>query len=110
MEIEREIQELVRRESSREAADKGREGFVNSVCDTIQGVAGTSVAKIDRLIDELTQLRDHLQNESNRVESEIARVQSEIDGYTVKSEVAVQSLNAIDQSLGQFKRAVSKAY
>ena len=109
MEIEREIQELVRKGSFRDA-DNDREVFVNSVCNTIQGVAGTSVAKIDRLIDELTQLRDHLQNESNRVESEIARVQSEIDGYTVKSEVAVQSLNAIDQSLGQFKRAVSKAY
>lgn len=111
MEIESEIQELVRKESSRQSADKDRgdkdrEGFVDSVRDTIQRVANKSVAEIDELIAELTQLRDRLQDDSKRVQSEITRAQSEIDGYTRTNEAAWESMNAINQSLGQFKRAV----
>ena len=111
MEIESQIQELLRKESPRQSvgkdrADNDREVFVDSVRDSIQRVANKSVAEIDELIAELTQFRDHLQDDSKRMQSEIARVQSEIDGYTRTNEAAWESMNAINQSLGQFKRAV----
>lgn len=105
MEIEGEIKEFVRK--SRESADKKNEAFGNGVADTMQRVASTSVAEVDRLITELTQLRSRLQNECRRVQNEIARVQGEIAGYTQTSEAAIQSIRAIDHSLGQFKRAVA---
>lgn len=103
-EIEGEIRDFVRRESSRQSPDRESprqsesEVAANSISDTIRRVAGASVAEIDRVIVELTQLRDHLQNEGRRVEGEIA-------GYAQTSQVAVQSLKEIGQSLGQFKRA-----
>jgi len=56
--------------------------------------------------DALQLFRDRLQDDSKRMQSEFARVQSEIDGYTRTNEAAWESLNAINQSLGQFKRAV----
>ncbi len=106
-EMEGEIQQFVRKASSRDSTDKDSESFGNGVSDSIQRVASTSVAEIDRLIAELTQLRSRLQNEGKRVQSEIARVQSNIADYTQTSEAAMQSIKAIDQSLGQFRRAAA---
>ncbi len=104
-EIEGDLKEFVRK-TNREAAEKKNDVFGNGAVDTIQRVASTSAAEIDRLIAELTQLRGRLQNEGRRVQSEIARVQSDIVGYTQTSEAAIQSIKAIDQSLGQFRRVI----
>jgi chromosome segregation ATPase len=103
--VEAEIKEFVRHASPRQSAVKNSETFGNSISDTIERVASTSVAEINRLIAELTLLRDRLQDEGNRVQSEIARVQNEIAGFTQSSQSAAQSIKAIDQSLEQFKRA-----
>ena len=103
--IEGEIKELVRK-ASRDSADKKNETFAYGVSDTIQRVTFRSAAEIDRLINELTQLRTRLQDESKRVQGEIARVQSEIAMYTQTSDAAIQSIKAIDQSL----RAVQPHY
>ncbi len=106
-ELEGEIQQFVRKASSRDSVEMDSEPFGNGVCDTIQRVASTSVAEIDRLIAELTQLRTRLQNEGKRVQSEIARVQGNIADYTQTSEAAMQSIKAIDQSLGHFRRVAA---
>jgi hypothetical protein len=105
--MEGEIQQFVRKASSRDSADKDSTPFGNGVSDNIQRVASTSVTEIDRLISELTQLRSRLQSEGKRVQSEIARVQSNIADYTQTSEAAMQSIKAIDQSLGHFRRAAA---
>ena len=105
VQIEGEIKELVRK-ASRDSADKRNETFAPGVSDTIQRVTFRSAAEIDRLINELTQLRTRLQDESKRVQGEIARVQGEIAMYTQTSDAAMQSIKAIDQSL----RAVQSHY
>ncbi len=106
-EMEGQIQQFVRKGSSRDSADKDSERFGDDVSDNIQRVASTSVAEIDRLIAELTQLRSRLQNDGKRVQSEIARVQNNIADYTQTSEAAMQSIKAIDQSLVHFRRTAA---
>lgn len=78
---------------------------VDSICDSIQGLASTSAPEIDRLIGELTQLRHWLQIEGERVHHEIVRVQNQIAGYTETNEAVVESVNGIGRTLEQFKRA-----
>ena len=105
-EIENDIRTYVRRESSRQHVerDAAREqpearssaGGIN-VPELIQRVAGGSVAEIDRLIAELTQIRDHLQREGRRVESEIA-------AFAQTGTAAASSIKEISQTLGRFKR------
>jgi hypothetical protein len=105
-EIETDIRAYVRQESSRQPMerDHAREQVgtdshaVANIPDLIQRVAGTSVAEIDRLIAELTQLRDHLQREGKRVESQIA-------AFTQTGTAAASSIKEISQTLGRFKRA-----
>lgn len=105
-EIEAEIRKFVRK-LPRDSVEKKSAGFPYEVSDTIRRVAVRSTEEIDRLISELTELRERLQRDSNRVQGEIVRVQCEIAGYTLTSDAAIQSIREIDQSLGQFKRAVA---
>jgi hypothetical protein len=65
----------------------------------IQRVAITSVKEIEKLINELANLRDFLTNESRRV-------QREIEGYARLSEEALKSTRIIAESVTQWKRAV----
>jgi hypothetical protein len=106
-EIETDIRAYVRRESSRQQAqrvDSREQAGTDSrpagtnIPDLIQRVAGTSVAEIDRLIADLTQLRDHLQSEGKRVETEIA-------AFAQTGTAAASSIKEISQTLGRFKRA-----
>src|SRR5690242_3427678 len=106
-EIETDIRAYVRRESSRqqterdyprERADTESRAVGVNIPDLIQRVAGGSVAEIDRLIAELTQLRDHLQREGKRVETEIA-------AFAQTGTAAASSIKEISQTLGRFKRA-----
>lgn len=105
-EIETDIRAYVRRESSRQHVERdasreqpdtrGNPVGIN-VPELIQRVAGSSVAEIDRLISELTQIRDHLQREGRRVESEIA-------AFAQTGTAAASSIKEISQTLGRFKR------
>jgi hypothetical protein len=99
-EIETDIRAYVRRESSRQHVERDdtRSNAVGiNVPELIQRVAGSSVAEIDRLIAELTQIRDHLQREGRRVESEIA-------AFAQTGTAAASSIKEISQTLGRFKR------
>jgi len=95
--VEGEIKQFVQKTNTEFAAD--------NICDSIQSLAGTSAAEIDRLIAELTQLRHRLQIEGERVHHEIVRVQNQIAGYTETNEAVVESVNGIGQALEQFKSA-----
>ena len=106
-EIESDIRTYVRRESSRQHVerDQPREDagtdsrpIATNIPELIQRVAGGSVAEIDRLIAELTQLRDHLQREGKRVETEIA-------AFAQTGTAAASSIKEISQTLGRLKRA-----
>jgi hypothetical protein len=105
-EIETDIRAYLRRGSSRQQAerDDAREqagtespSVATNIPELIQRVAGGSVAEIDRLIAELTQLRDHLQREGKRVETEIA-------AFAQTGTAAASSIKEISQTLGRFKR------
>src|SRR5215831_5728626 len=106
-EIESDIRTYVRRESSRQHVERdqpreqaGADGYAapTNIPELIQRVAGGSVAEIDRLIGELTQLRDHLQREGKRVETEIA-------AFAQTGTAAASSIKEISQTLGRFRRA-----
>jgi hypothetical protein len=106
-EIETDIRAYLRRGSSRQHAerDDAREqagtesrSVATNIPELMQRVAGGSVAEIDRLIAELTQLRDHLQREGKRVETEIA-------AFAQTGTAAASSIKEISQTLGRFKRA-----
>ena len=105
-EIESDIRTYVRRESSRQQVERdAREQagtdshpVATNIPELIQRVAGGSVAEIDRLIAELTELRDHLQREGKRVETEIA-------AFAQTGTAAASSIKEISQTLGRFKRA-----
>ncbi len=104
-EIEGKLRELVQKESSRQPVDDDSESGARRVSSTIQRIARNSVAQIDRLILDLTELRDHLKNQGEHVRSEIARVDDEIASYARASQTAAQSIEVMDQSLARFKRA-----
>ena len=95
--VEDEIKQFVQKANTDLAAD--------SICESIQSLASTSVVEIDRQIAELTQLRHRLQIEGERVHHEIVRVQNQIAGYSETNEAVVESVNGIGQTLEQFKRA-----
>jgi hypothetical protein len=106
-EIESDIRTYVRRESSRQQVERnqareqtGADSYpvATSIPELIQRVAGGSVAEIDRLIAELTELRDHLQREGKRVETEIA-------AFAQTGTAAASSIKEISQTLGRLKRA-----
>ena len=65
---------------------------------SIQRVAGTSLAEIEKLISELESLRDLLHAEGQRV-------QREISGYAQLSQAAMKSTRMISDNVTQWKRA-----
>ena len=106
-EIESDIRTYVRRESSRQQVERDHarepagtdsQPVATNISELIARVAGGSVAEIDRLIAELTQLRDHLQREGKRVETEIA-------AFAQTGTAAASSIKEISQTLGRLKRA-----
>jgi hypothetical protein len=61
-------------------------------------VSGASVAEVERVISELTNVRDMLRSEGERV-------QREISGYASLSQAAMTSMKIIADSLAQWKPA-----
>ena len=95
--VEGEIREFVRRDISifrRQRPENGEPA--DNINVLIQRVAGQSVAEIERVIGELTQVRDMLRNEGDRVQREIA-------GYAALSQAAMTSMKIIGDSLTQWR-------
>ncbi len=95
--VEGEIREFVRRDISifrRQRPENGEPA--DNINVLIQRVAGQSVAEIERVIGELTQVRDMLRNEGDRVQREIA-------GSAALSQAAMTSMKIIGDSLTQWR-------
>ena len=96
--VEGEICEFVRRDgaSLRRAPNTDSELIANNIISLLQGVAGTSMKDIDRLISELDRLRDILQKQNARVRRELAE-------YAHLSQSAMESTKIIAESLVQWR-------
>jgi hypothetical protein len=76
------------------------EATVNNVNSLIQRVAGSSLGEIEKLIDELENLRSLLHAEGERVQREIA-------GYAQLSQSAMKSTRLIAENMAQWKTAAT---
>lgn len=97
--IEGEIRDLVRRDSSfwrRRAETAHGSEAVESVNSLIQRVSGATVDEIDRVMNELTTLRDLLRSEGDRINRELS-------GYATLSQSAMASMKVIAESLAALK-------
>ena len=104
-EVEGEIREFVRRDISvfrrnQQPVETG-EAAADNINALIQRVSGASVAEIERVLAELTQVRDMLRSEGERV-------QREISGYAALSQAAMNSMRIIGDSLAQWKPATQQ--
>jgi hypothetical protein len=99
-EMEGEIREFVRRDvaSLRQHSENDDTIVADNISSLLQRVSANSVQEIDRLISDLMILRDRLHDEGERVRREIVE-------YASLSQVAMQSTNAIAESLSHWKRA-----
>jgi hypothetical protein len=93
--LEGEIGELVRRDAGASPLQQENSELAN-VGSLVQGVSGSSVQEIEKLIAELQILRDMLQNEA-------ARVQREIVNYAILTQGARQSMRTISESISFWK-------
>jgi hypothetical protein len=102
-EVEGEIREFVRRDISvfRRSRTDGGDGAADNVNAVIQRVADGSVTEIERVIEELGNVRDMLRHESDRV-------QREISGYASLSQAAMTSMKIIADSLAHWKARTPK--
>jgi hypothetical protein len=103
-EVEGEIREFVRRDISvfrRNQPAETSEAAADNVNSLIQRVSGASVAEIERVLADLTQVRDMLRSEGERV-------QREISGYAALSQAAMNSMRIIGDSLAQWKPATQQ--
>lgn len=96
--VEGEIREFVRRDGQalRRTPENDSELVAHNIGTLVQRVAGTSVQEVDRLINELQQLRELLHQEGTRVQREITE-------YAHLSQSAMQSTKIIAESLSQWK-------
>jgi serine phosphatase RsbU (regulator of sigma subunit) len=103
-EMEGDIREFVRKDlaSLRRLPESGSEMFVNNLNSIVQRVAGSSVAEIDNLIEQLERLREHLHNEGQRV-------QREVTAYAQMSHAAMRSTQIIAESMSHFKQSTDRA-
>jgi len=84
----------------RRAPDDEGEVVAANLGNLVESVAGASVSEINRLVENLQELRKHIEGEGERVRREIA-------GFAHLSKSSAQSTDAITQALDQFKRALS---
>jgi hypothetical protein len=103
-EMEGDIREFVRKDVSplRRLPESGSEMFVSNLNSIVQRVAGSSVAEIDNLIEQLERLREHLHNEGQRV-------QREVMAYAQMSHAAMRSTQIIAESMSHFKQSTDRA-
>jgi hypothetical protein len=97
-ELEGEVREFIRRDVSfwrRPRTDVGGEAAEN-VNSVIQRVASVSIEEIERVINELENIRDVLRDEGDRV-------QREITNYANLSQAAMSSMKIIGDSLAQWR-------
>ena len=94
--LEGDIRALVRRHRPFKAAE---------FCDDVLAAGATSIADIDRLVEELQIARDYLQSEGERVRLVNAR-------YGHMAQTASASVKIIAESLGKWRNieAVSQAH
>jgi hypothetical protein len=100
-EVEGEIREFVRRDVSvfrrnRSDATAGGDVAADSINSLIQRVSASSLLEVERVINELTNVRDMLRSEAERVQREIA-------SYASLSQGAMSSMKIIAESLGQWQ-------
>jgi hypothetical protein len=101
--VEGEIREFVRRDfaGARRPAPAPERGEADTVASNIgsllQRVSLSSVQEIDRLINDLTQLRARLHQEGERVQRQIVE-------YASLSQAAMQSTKIIADSLNHWRR------
>jgi hypothetical protein len=91
-EIESEITSLLRQEKARQTAEPDDVPGKNA--GVIRSIAQHSVAEIDRIIAELTDIRDHLDDEATRVAAELAE-------FCQMGRTALISIGEIAQSIGR---------
>jgi len=96
--VEGEIREFVRRDVSvfRRGRHEGGEVASESINVLIQRVSAQSLLEVERVLNELTNVRDMLRNEGERV-------QREITNYASLSQAAMTSMKIIGESLGQWQ-------
>lgn len=97
-EFEGEIREFVRKDVApwRKRAETPAEAPTESVSMLVQRVAGASLGEIDRVIEELRNMREFLRGEGDRVQREIA-------GYATVSQAAAASMKVISESMEQWR-------
>ena len=98
-EVEGEIREFVRRDVSvfrRQRQDNSSgDAAVENISSLIQRVSASSVAEIDRVVNELNTVREMLRTEGERV-------QREITNYASLSQAAMSSMKVMTDSLAQW--------
>lgn len=98
-EVEGEIREFVRRDVSvfrRQRQDNSSgDAAVENISSLIQRVSASSVAEIDRVVNELNAVREMLRTEGERV-------QREITNYASLSQAAMSSMKVMTDSLAQW--------
>ena len=104
-EFEGEIREFIRRDVShlRRPLPEASEQAVTNITGLLDRVSNSSVSEIDRLMDDLRNVRDFLASEGERV-------QREIQSYAQLSQVAMTSVKIIAESMTQWKAQVGNAH
>jgi hypothetical protein len=98
IEIEGNIRELVRRDTSAfRQTESESEMAANNLSTLLRRVSGNSAREIDNLIGELQVLRDKLQADSDRVEREIVE-------YASLSQSVIQLTKIIADGVTQVKK------
>ena len=97
-EFEGQIREFIRRDVTgrRRTREETSDPAVENVNLLIERVSGQTVAEIDRVMSELSNMRDMLRREGERV-------QRELTGYAGLSQSAMMSMKIISESLAQWK-------
>jgi hypothetical protein len=92
--VETEIRESVRHDGAgpHRSPETDREAGESNISTSMQRIAGSSIAEIDRLTSELQSLRELLQSEG-------ARVQRELTEYARLNQSAMQSTRLISERL-----------
>jgi hypothetical protein len=96
-EVEGEIRELVRRGIPQARPESGSEVAMGNLNSLIQSISGLSLLEVEKLIDELKDLRDYLMNEGQRIQRAITE-------YADMSQAATKSTKIIAESLAQWKQ------
>jgi hypothetical protein len=97
-EIEGSMRDLVRRESGTiRRTDDSSEQSTNNLSTLLRQVSVDSTREIDRLIDDLKNLREKLEDDGNRVQREIV-------GYVSLNQSVIQLTKIVSESMTHVKK------